>query len=310
MKLLRNITQTANLPDRIVATIGNFDGVHLGHQSLIQLLKVKANHFQCPLLVIIFEPQPSEFFYGDKAPARLSSLREKLETFKSLGVDYVYCLKFNEVLSQIDAQVFSEEFIFQASRVKYLLTGQDFRFGQKRKGDVELLVKIGKKFNAIVETYPNYLIDSERVSSTAIRFALSQGDLSSAAQCLGRSFTISGRVIHGNGIGRQWGIPTANIGLRGRTLPISGVFGVELTRQQDDKIYHGVANIGFRPTLGGSFRLTCEVHIFNFNANIYGELVDVKFIKKLRNEEKFDSVDALIAQIHRDIAAAEASINE
>ncbi len=304
MKLLNGLKQTAILPNRVVATIGNFDGVHRGHQALLVSLRMQAARLQCPVLVILFEPQPAEYFQPQQAPARLTRLRKKLQALQSLGVDYVCCLKFNTELAQMSASDFAEDILFKSLNVTYLLTGDDFRFGRNRAGDLELLAAIGKKHNAIVESFPNFQVNDKRISSTGIRLALQQGNLQYAASCLGRPYSLCGRVIQGDGRGRQWGIPTANIALQHDRLPLSGVFAVHVQRRHDKTLYRGVANIGRRPTIEGQLQLTFEVHLFDFDDSIYGEMLDVTFVHHLRNEEKFNSVEALINQIHQDIVLA------
>lgn len=303
MKLLRGIKHLDLLPDGVAATIGNFDGVHRGHQALIAALCQRAKNLACPVLVILFEPQPGEYFRGAQAPARLMSLREKLHVFRKLGVDYVCCLKFNTTLAHMSAENFAEQVIFKSLRVNYLLMGGDFRFGQDRLGDVDLLVQIGKKHHCQVESFPDFQMEKERVSSTGIRNALDQGQLDVAAACLGRFYSILGRVIKGDGRGRQWGIPTANIALQRELIALTGVFCVQV-RRKDNSVYHGVANIGKRPTIDGSCKLSVEVHLFDFDDSLYGEMLQVVFLKKLRDEVKFNSVSALIEQIHQDIARA------
>lgn len=303
MKLLYGLKKAALLPHRVVATVGNFDGVHRGHQALLDSLRRHALQLQCPLLVILFEPQPSEFFRGHQAPVRLMRLREKVRALKLLGVDYVCCLKFNESLAQMSAEDFAEQIIFQSLHVKYLLTGTDFRFGRSRSGDVDLLARIGEKYGAVVERFSDFIFKNERISSTSIRHALEKGLLDEVVSRLGRPYHICGRVIQGDGRGRQWGIPTANIALRRETLPLSGVFHV-MVRRQNHPLYQGVANVGWRPTVGDSRSFNIEVHLLDFDEWIYGEMLEVHFIHKLRDEQKFDSVDSLISQIHRDIALA------
>lgn len=304
MILLNGLKKTEILPGRVVATIGNFDGIHRGHQALLVSLRMQAARLQCPVLVILFEPQPAEYFNIEKSPVRLTRLRKKLQILQTLGVDYVCCLKFNTQLAQMSAVDFAEEILFKKLNVTYLLTGDDFRFGRDRAGDIELLTRIGSKHNASVETFPTFNVNAERISSTGIRLALQQGQLEHAASCLGRPYSLCGRVIQGDGRGRQWGIPTANIALQNHRLPLSGVFAVHVQRRHDNTLYYGVANIGRRPTIEGQMQLTFEVHLFDFNQSIYGEMLDVIFVHHLRKEEKFNSVDALINQIHLDIASA------
>lgn len=302
MKFLNGLKQAKLLPERVVATIGNFDGVHRGHQALLASLREKAVQRGCPSLVILFEPQPGEYFLGNDAPIRLMGLREKLNALRDAGIDFVCCLKFNADFSQMSASNFAEEIIFKSLRVVYLLTGSDFRFGRDRLGDVQMLVQLGKIYGCTVEAYPDYMGDGVRVSSTLIRQNLQQGDLERATFNLGRPYSICGRVIVGDGRGRQWGIPTANVVLHRESLPISGVFRVRV--KLNEQFYDGVANIGRRPTVDGSLKLSLEVHLFDFNQSIYGEFIHVFFIEKLRDEKKFSSVDELINQIHQDIERA------
>jgi riboflavin kinase/FMN adenylyltransferase len=301
MKLLRGIHHFSALNSGVVASIGNFDGVHLGHQNLIKSLKNKASELRLPTVLILFEPQPSEYFQQEMAPARLSSLREKLEILHLCQIDYVYCVKFNNNLAQTSATDFARRFLFSMLHVKHLLVGEDFRFGKNREGNVGLLIKLAAKYESEVSVFANFCINENRISSTRIRTALQQGDFQTAVKYLGRNYSICGRVLHGDGRGRQWGIPTANLGLNRHTLPLQGVFVVQV--QIAGKMVYGVANIGRRPTVDGSKNIL-EVHLFDFNQSIYGELLQVFFLHKLRDEVKFISVQALINQIYNDIAVA------
>lgn len=305
MKLLRSIQHISAFDKGVVATIGNFDGVHLGHQNLLKILRVQANALNLPLVVILFEPQPREYFQPDKAPARLTSLREKLDVLRSCQIDYIYCIKFNHSLAQTAAADFARTYLFSMLNVKYLLVGEDFRFGKNREGDVSLLQEIGRKYVCEVKIHSNFCINEERISSTKIRMALQESELSTAAKYLGRTYSICGRVVYGDGRGRQWGIPTANLALHRCSLPLQGVFVVQV--RIESKAIYGVANVGRRPTLDGSKNIL-EVHLFNFNRTIYGKLLQVFFLHKLRDEVKFTSVDALIAQINDDIAVAKAFV--
>ncbi|WP_392536835.1 bifunctional riboflavin kinase/FAD synthetase [Legionella sp. 227] len=301
MKLLRGIQHFSAFDKGVVATIGNFDGVHLGHQNLLKTLRIKANHLKLPLVLILFEPQPREYFQQEKAPARLSSLREKLDVLRLCQIDYVYCIKFDNALAQTTATDFVRTYLFSILNVKHLLIGEDFRFGKNREGDVSLLMKLGAEQACDVSIYSNFCINEDRISSTRIRMALQHGDMNTAAKYLGRLYSICGRVLHGDGRGRQWGIPTANLALHRTALPLQGVFVVQV--RIASKIVYGVANVGRRPTVDGSKNIL-EVHLFDFEQSIYGELLQVFFLHKLRDEVKFTSVDALIAQIYDDIAAA------
>ncbi|MBI2786766.1 MAG: bifunctional riboflavin kinase/FAD synthetase [Legionella longbeachae] len=305
MKLLRGIQHFSVFDKGVVATIGNFDGVHLGHQNLIKTLRHKATILKLPLVLILFEPQPREYFQQEKAPARLSSLREKLEVLRDCQIDYIYCIKFNHFLAQTSASDFARTYLFSILNVKHLLVGEDFRFGKNREGDVHLLKVLSTEYACDVTIYSNFCINEDRISSTKIRMALQQGDLDGAAKYLGRTYSICGRVLHGDGRGRQWGIPTANLALQRYSLPLQGVFVVQV--RVASQMLYGVANVGKRPTVDGSKNIL-EVHLFDFDQSIYGELLQVFFLHKLRDEVKFTSVDALIAQIHDDIVVAKAFV--
>jgi riboflavin kinase/FMN adenylyltransferase len=307
MKLLRSAQNLADFDNGTIATIGNFDGVHQGHQNLIHALKDKANALGLPLVIILFEPQPREYFQKEQAPARLSSLREKLDKLRQCGVDYVYCIKFDDFLAQMTAADFIHTHLFSRVKVKYLLVGEDFRFGKNREGDLSLLYQVGAQYHVEINTYTDFCIKNEKVSSTKIRLALAQGDFKRAGQFLGQPYSICGRVIRGDGRGRQWGIPTANLSLHRRSLPLHGVFVVHV--QVGAAIVPGVANMGRRPTVDG-IKNILEIHLFDFNESIYGELLQVIFLHKLRDEVKFTSVDALITQIHKDIRDAKLFLKE
>lgn len=302
LKLLRGFKQTSELSLGSVATIGNFDGVHRGHQALLASLRVEASRLQLPMVVVLFEPQPCEYFQGQQAPARLSRLREKLDILRQCGVDYVYCLTFNKNLAGMLPTVFAERVIFSRLGVKYLLIGNDFCFGRDRLGNVGLLNELGRKWSCIVKTRPDYQIENERVSSTKVRHALQLGQFDVVTALLGRTYSMCGRVIHGDGVGRQWGVPTANLTTHSDPLPLKGVFCVQVKRD-GKSLLTGVANLGNRPTRDGT-KNRLEVHLFDFDESIYGEMIQVFFLHKLRDEIKFSSVDVLIAQIHHDVAAA------
>ncbi|TAL59103.1 MAG: bifunctional riboflavin kinase/FAD synthetase [Legionella sp.] len=301
MKLLRGISNLIHFDRGVVATIGNFDGVHLGHQHLIQTLKAKANSLNLPVVVILFEPQPREYFKKEQAPARLATLREKVEMLQHCEVDYLYCIRFNERVAQTLPAEFATELLFKNLNVKYLLVGADFHFGKNRQGDVELLQMLGKEYGCEVEIFADYMLDKQKISSSKIREALDLGNFALAQRYLGRPYSISGRVLRGDGRGRQWGIPTANLCLKRLSLPLHGVFVIQA--EIAGKCYYGVANLGNRPTVDGT-KNVLEVHLFDFNQSIYGEQLRVSFLHKLRGEVKFTSVDNLIAQIHLDIEAA------
>ena len=287
-----------------VATIGNFDGVHLGHQAVIGQLTEKAAELGLPATVITFEPQPQEYFAHTDVPARLTKFREKLIALRRFALDYLLCLRFNRQFAHWTAEEFIQRVLVDGLAVKYLVIGDDFRFGHQRRGDFDTLVQVGSRYGFKVVTMHTFDIDGERVSSTRIREALARGDLAQAEKLLGRGFRLSGRVAHGDKRGRTIGFPTANVFLHRRQSPLSGVFAVEMFGLDREPV-RGVANLGTRPTVDGSQPLL-EVHLFDFDQDIYGRHVQVEFVKKLRDEQRFDSFEQLKQQIERDVERARA----
>ena len=307
MRLVRDAQALASLTCGVVATVGNFDGVHLGHQQLIKLLRKKAQELRLPSIVILFEPQPKEYFYSTRAPSRLSTLRDKLESLKACGIDYVFCISFTPKVATTDASEFAQSYLFSTLKVRYLLVGKDFRFGKDRLGGVALLKRMAVNHQCEVITFPDFIFNKEKVSSTLIRKALKESDFSRAAHFLGRSYSLYGRVIYGEQRGRQWGIPTTNLLLRRLVSPLNGVYAVKVLIGTE--YFFGVANIGSKPTVGG-VRNSLEVHLFHFNKLIYGRHIRVYFVHKLRDEARFSTVEALIAQIRADVAKAQQLFNE
>lgn len=288
-----------------VATIGNFDGVHLGHQAVLNQLAMKADMLGLPAVVITFEPQPFEFFVPTKAPARLSRFREKVEALRSYSIQQICVLRFDHHLAGMGAQAFIDRLLIDGLKVRYLVVGDDFRFGKDRQGDFAMLQQAGRDHGFQVVNMHTFAIDDTRVSSTRIRDALQHGDLRFAEKLLGRPYRMSGRVAHGDKRGRQLGYPTANIYLHRHKVPLNGVYAVQLFGIDEEPV-DGVANIGVRPTFSGTDRALLEVHLFDFNRDIYGAHVQVVFLKKLRDEKKFADLDALVAQIDQDAEAARA----
>lgn len=288
-----------------VATIGNFDGMHLGHQAILGQLAEPARRLHLPRLVMTFEPQPQEFFAGPAAPpARLMRLREKLLALSGLGIERVLCLKFDRRLAALPAETFIEELLVERLGIRYLVIGDDFRFGHRRAGDFTLLTQAGQHYGfEVVDNY-SHMVDGERASSTWVRQALGWGDLELATRLLGRPYDMCGRVAHGDARGRTIGFPTANIYLHRRATPVYGVYAV-LMSGPGLKPWPGVANVGRRPTVAG-VREQLEVHLLDFNGDLYGKHVKVDFLRYLRPERRFASLDALRQQIQKDEQEARA----
>lgn len=298
-KIIRGLHNLPSQPTGCVATIGNFDGIHLGHQAVLNQLAMKGDTMGLPAVVITFEPQPNEFFARDKAPARLCRFREKVEALRSYSIEQLCVLRFDKHLADMSADDFIKKLLVDGLNVRYLVVGDDFKFGQGRQGDFALLQQAGKQYGFQVVNMHTFAIEQKRVSSTRIRHALASGDLLLAEQLLGRPFRLSGRVSHGDKRGRTMGFPTANIHLHRHKVPLSGVYAIQLFGIEGEPI-QGVANVGIRPTIVGDEKALLEVHLFDFNGDIYGEHVQVHFLHKLRDEQKFDGLDQLIKQIQLD----------
>jgi riboflavin kinase/FMN adenylyltransferase len=302
MQLHRTIPAESN-GARVLA-IGNFDGVHLGHRALLERLVATARQHGLPPAVMTFEPHPRELFAPEQAPARLTSLREKLALLEGCGVEEVYLLHFSRKLAGLTAEEFIERVLVRGLGVRHLIIGDDFRFGKGRAGDFAMLQAAGEQAGFGVEAMHTIEIDGERVSSSAVRDALGAGDLEHAARLLGRPYSIAGRVVHGDKIGRKLGFPTANIQLKRKRVALTGVFAATVSGI-DKRHLPGAASLGVRPTLGFGLRPVLEVHLFDFDREIYGAHVSVHFLHKLRDEAKYDSLEALTAQIARDVQATQ-----
>jgi riboflavin kinase/FMN adenylyltransferase len=285
-----------------VATIGNFDGLHLGHQDVIQALIKLGQQLQQPTCVILFEPHPQEFFYADKAPARLMRLGEKIKYLQQSNIDRVLCLRFNKRLAECTAERFVKDILIDKLNVKGLIIGDDFRFGKGRQGDFDFLRKLGQEYGFQVFSTPTVSLKNDRIGSSRVREAVKQADFKLATLLLGRPFKLSGRVIYGDQRGRLLGFPTANIRLHRQVLPLHGVFVVNVYGLAAAAL-PGVANCGKRPTINGLKNLL-EVHLFNFDQNIYGRFIEIEFLKKIRDEKKFNNLEALKQQITKDVAIA------
>lgn len=286
-----------------VLTIGNFDGVHLGHQAILNRLNEIAAQRHLPALAMVFEPQPKEFFAGADAPARLTSLAEKLSLLQRYGVQQVACMAFNQRLRQLSAAEFVEHVLVRGLNCKALIVGDDFRFGCDRSGDFAFLKAAGESYGFSVEDTCTVQAGSERISSTRVRAELEAAHFDHAAGLLGRPYSISGKVAHGQKLGRTLGVPTANVLLKRNKVPFTGVYAVEV--DINGSLHQGVANIGMRPTVNGT-KAVLESHIFAFNGDLYGKRISVIFRKKIREEQKFNGLDALKAAIENDIKISKA----
>lgn len=303
MRLIRGLNHLEPLRHGCVLTIGNFDGLHLGHQRVIEKLAEHGRRLNLPSVVMVFEPQPLEYFLGDHAPSRLTRLREKAIQFAKLPVDELLVLPFSRTLADCDAEQFIADILVNRLNVKHLVIGDDFHFGKARRGNFALLQHRGQEYGFAVEDSHSFEIEGLRVSSTLIRDALGDGDLALAKQMLGRDYSVCGRVAHGDKRGRELGFPTANVRMFRKNTPVVGVFAVTLTGL-DGNEYRGVANVGTRPTFDGGSKVVLETHLFDFDKDIYGHYVEVHFKQKLRDEIRFASLDALKAQIREDVVAA------
>ena len=288
MQLIRELHNTQPYLSGCALTIGNFDGVHLGHQAILRHLRQKANALNLPMAVMLFEPQPREYFMGDKAPARLMRLRDKLHYLAQAGVDVVIVAKFDRTLLIFLQNNLLKIGFVRKLNVKFLSIGDDFKFGAKRLGNFAMLQQAGKQFGFEVEDSRTFCLDELRISSTAIREALAKDDLQHAQNLLGKPYRIFGRVIHGNKLGRTIGFPTSECSLTSPSEPCKGVYAVKV-RLKSGEIFNGVANMGKRPTINGTIQLL-EVHLFDFSQNIYGQMIEVEFCHKIRDEIKFPSL--------------------
>ncbi|MRJ41260.1 MULTISPECIES: bifunctional riboflavin kinase/FAD synthetase [Idiomarina] len=302
MQLIRGIHNIRSIHRGCVLTIGNFDGVHLGHQAVLAQVKQQAQERGVAATVMTFEPQPQELFQPDKAPARLTNLREKHQALRAQGIDRHIVIEFNRKFANMPAADFIEQVLVAKLGVKFLVVGDDFRFGHGRTGDFAMLQRAGAEFGFAVVDTQSYRQQQQRVSSTAIRQALTVGDFAAAEAMLGRPFAFAGRVVHGEKKGRTIGFPTANLQLKRLHSPLRGVFAVQV-QTNDGKMHAGVANIGRRPTLNGE-RVQLEVHLFDFTGDLYGQQLQVVPRHFIRAEQKFADFAALQQQIERDARAA------
>ncbi len=301
MELIRGMHNLRPRHRGCVATIGNFDGVHCGHQQILHALRLRAAELDLPSMVITFEPQPQEFFAGNQAPPRLTPFAHKMALLRQQGIDRVLCLRFNRHLSGMAVDEFIDRLLVEGVGVRHLIVGDDFRFGHQRQGDYHALCVAGERFGFTVANTDTVVALQQRISSSRIRERLGEADLDEAELLLGRPYAFCGRVIEGQKLARQLGFPTANLSLRGRRPALNGVFAVEA--ELDGMQHPGVANVGMRPTVGGLQPLL-EVHLLDYDGRLYGRRLTVTFRKHLRAERKFADLAALTAAIAADVAAA------
>jgi riboflavin kinase/FMN adenylyltransferase len=289
-------------------TVGNFDGVHRGHQALLARVTSAARARGLASAVMTFEPHPREFFAPQAAPMRISNLRDKLEALRAAGLDRVFIQHFNRRFAQLSAAEFVERILLDGCDVRWLLVGDDFRFGTRRAGDNALLQQYARQGRFELEQMPTFDDGGERISSTGVRTALAAGDLTRAERLLGRPYSISGRVLHGRKLGRSMGFPTLNLRIAHAHPAVHGIFAVNVLGIGPHPV-PGVASIGLRPTVDDQGRWLLEVHLFDFSREIYGALVRVEFVQKLREEQKYETLDALAAAIRRDAERARAILS-
>jgi len=302
MELVRGLHNFSARQRGCVLTVGNFDGVHLGHQQMLRLLKMRALQLGCAATVLVFEPSSKEFIDPAGAPPRLTRWREKFLAFAAHGVDRLVTLRFDERIRAMSPEDFVGDLIVGALGTRHIVVGDDFRYGCRASGTIETLKKAGSERGFAVEQIAPFIFDAVRVSSTAVRQRLQGGDFAGAARLLGRPYRMRGRVVRGRELGRRLGFATANLRLAGRKPPVWGVLAVRVHGIGAQPL-PAVASLGTRPTVGGAEPLL-EVHVFDFDGDLYGRVLEVEFVAKLRDEAKFESLDAMVAQMRRDAAEA------
>lgn len=301
-RLFRDLEGGCLSPRGSVVCIGAFDGLHLGHRALLDRVMARARDLACDAAVLSFEPLPREYFAPDDPPARLMLPHQRVCALQEIGLDLIGLLRFNARLAATSAEDFVQRALVERLAAREVWVGPEFRFGQARRGDIALLRSMGREHGFAACEIDTHHVGDERVSSSAIRAALAEGDLESAAHMLGRPYTLSGRVVHGRQLGRKLGYPTANIRLQGKRAALGGIFAVRV-HGIGDAPRDGVASLGTRPTVDGTEPLL-EAHVFDFDGDLYGQRLEVEFVAKLRDEERFDSLPALVEQMDRDAAQA------
>lgn len=301
ISLIRDIDRSRLSDQQSVVTIGSFDGVHLGHQAILQQVIDRAQSSDCLAVAMTFEPQPQEYFSAETAPPRLMRLREKIEALLNFGMDLVVCLRFNHELRSLTATEFVQDILVDGVNTKHLIVGDDFRFGCDRKGDFDSLVTMGGQWGFSVQNTQTVELHSQRVSSTLVRQLLQQSDFDKVAGLLGRPFSINGKVTFGQQLGRELGFPTANVNLNRFRAPLAGVYAVWVDIEGVEHRVKGAANVGVRPTIGDMVKPILEVHLLDFDQQIYGRRISVEFVYKIRDEQQFTSLDDLAESISDDV---------
>jgi riboflavin kinase/FMN adenylyltransferase len=303
MRLSRDVAGPSLAPGGSVVAVGAFDGLHRGHQALLAQVHERAAKLGLTAIVVSFEPLPRAYFSPEPV-ARLSSVREKLRGFDEAGMGQVLLLRFNRALTSMTAEDFIRRVLVDRLNAREVWVGADFRFGHKRSGDVAMLERVGPELGFTARTMPSVLLDGARVSATRVRMLLAAGEFSGAAPLLGRPFVIEGKVEYGKQLGRQLGYPTANIHLRDRSSPVHGIFAVRVGLGESECSWPGVASLGVRPTVNEVPEPLLEVHLFDFEGDLYGQRMAVEFVAKLRDEQKFDDLDELTVQMAKDARQA------
>lgn len=306
MELIRGLVNLCERQRGCVVTIGTYDGVHLGHQALLHRVKEHAARLSAPTVLLTFEPMPREYLSPETPPARLTSLRERWRVLQGINLDYVLLLRFGEGLRNLSGEAFVSLLAHDIS-ARAVVVGHDFRFGWQGEATAPMLAEAGERLGFSVDVVSPVMLNGERVSSSSVRDALARGDFELARQRLGRPYSMRGRVVSGQRLGRDLGFPTANLRIERRRAPLMGIFAVRVHGVEIAPL-NGVASLGTRPTVGGVHTLL-EVHLFDFSADLYGREIEVEFVAKLRDEEHFPTLAALVEQIHRDAAEARQILN-
>jgi riboflavin kinase/FMN adenylyltransferase len=306
MELIRGLTNLRERHRGCVVTIGTYDGIHLGHQALLARLNEHAECLMRPAMVLTFEPMPREYLVPQDPPARLTSWRERWRILGRTELDYVWLLRFGAALRNLSGEEFAQ-LLAKELRARVVLVGHDFRFGRNGGATVPMLAEAGKRLGFAVDVVPPVMLDGDRVSSSGVRDALARGEFDRARRWLGRPYSMLGRVIQGNRLGRDLGFPTANLRIGRRRAPVAGIFAVRVHGVGGDPL-PGVASLGTRPTVAGAHTLL-EAHVFDFSGDLYGREIEVEFVAKLRDEEYFATLDALVEQMHEDAAQARRILN-